>query len=604
MEQVIRIQVQTAAGREHCLWALKGKNLWEVLTTAGFHPAGDCGGHGTCGKCKVLVEGDVTAMDESERLGLLPDELNRGLRLACRCRVMGPVSVAWLEDAPSSAGHMPITAGKSEANRASCQRVLLPGLDPEMPQPIHHRLKIALGGAELALPLQNLERLSRMDRQGRPSLELTALKLDDRVLAVERHRPPVFGLALDLGSTSLFAALIDLSTGKIEAVASQSNMQRVYGADVISRISYCTEHENGLQLLHQVLINNVNGMIDDLLKSVHARSEDIYETVVVGNPVMLHLFLHLSVAGFASAPYQGLFIDEMTLPHHLTGLNVNSCGHLVVIPQAGGFVGADIVAGLLTVPERSRARFVFIDIGTNGEVVVGNQGHFWAASAAAGPALEGGELQCGMRAAEGAVDRVEWDHERGFIYSVIGDTVPKGICGSAVIDITAALLKAGWIDSYGTITDAARQTAPLQRGRQGEQFVLASPGTPAESAVTFSQDDIRQVQLAKSALRTTIDLLLEKSGMKIGDIQSMYLAGAFGHFLDPGNLIAIGLLPPVSKDIVHSLGNAAVAGAVKVLVSKKDREEAGQIQKRITLVELAGQAAFQDGFLRNMNFEN
>ena len=317
---------------------------------------------------------------------------------------------------------------------------------------------------------------------------------------------------------------------------------------------------------------------------------------------MLHFFLGLPVAGLASHPCQGLFLDELTVAAASLDLKINRGGRIIVLPQIGGFVGADTVSCLLNIPDWEKTKFILIDIGTNGEVVVGNGGRLWAASAAAGPALEGGHIRCGMRAAEGAIDRVIFNEEEGLLYRIIGDGLPRGICGSGVTDLTAALLKAGWIDSYGTINDKGRDQTIVQSGPDGEEFVLYDPQQAWPTRLVYTQEDIRQVQMAKSAIRTAVDLLLEKAGLLPTDIQHVYLAGAFGNHLDPANTVALGLIPEVGLEIIQPIGNAAAKGAVAALVSLEIRRQASSIQARTTFVELADHPDFQNKFLEQMNF--
>lgn len=602
MSEPIKIQISTPDGQQRVAWTLLGKSLWEALTQAGFDPGGTCGGRGICGKCKVKSAGQLSPMDEMEHSLLLPDEINRGERVACRSTVLGQVTVT-LPDERSAHDYGAVLWKTDSPGRVTCQRILLPGLDPHNPLPIHRRLRTALGKQDLMMPVETLQELSRMDRKGRPSLEVNALLMDGVVLRASRECARAYGLALDLGSTSLWAGLIDLESKETVAISSQPNMQRVFGADIISRISYCLENQDGLAELHQVLINNINAMIEDLLTTAAASVKDVYEMVVVGNPVMLHFFLGLPIAGLATHPCQGLFLDELTVTASSLDLNMNQGGKIVVVPQIGGFVGADTVSCLLNIPNWNKTKFILIDIGTNGEVVIGNRGKLWAASAAAGPALEGGQIRCGMRAAEGAIDRVIYQEEAGLAYRVIGNDYPRGICGSGVIDLTAALLKAGWIDSYGTINDKGRDQTIIQSGPDGEEFVLHDPQRAWPTKLVYTQQDIRQVQMAKAALRTAIDLLLEKANLLPTDIQQVYLAGAFGNHLDPVNIVALGLVPQVKLDIIRPIGNAAASGAAAALVSLAKRQEAAIIQAQTTFVELADHPDFQRRFLERMNFE-
>jgi len=602
VSEPIKIQVDTAAGQKRVVWTLSGKSLWEVLTESGHNPGGTCGGRGICGKCKVKASGDLSPMEEDERSSLLPDEINGGERIACRSTVLGEATVSLMDDG-SAHDHSSFGWTAERPARVTCQRILLPGLDPQSPVPVHQRLKAALGEQDIMLPVETMQELSPMDRKGRPSLELNALIMDGRVLLVSRERSRAFGLVLDIGSTSLWAGLVDLENGETVAISSQPNMQRVYGADIISRVTYCLENQGGLNDLHQVLINNINAMIENLLISTAVSAESIFETVVVGNPVMLHFFLGLPVTGFASHPYQGLFVDQLSIAAASLKLKVNPGGRIVVLPQINGFVGADTVSCLLNIPDWKKSKFILIDIGTNGEVVIGNKGRLWAASAAAGPALEGGQIRCGMRAVKGAIDRVVFKEDDGLTYRVIGNDYPRGLCGSGVIDLTAALLKAGWIDHYGTITDKGREETAVRSGSKGEEFVLHDHNLSWPTEIVYTQEDIRQVQVAKAALRTAVDLLLEESGLVPADVQHIYLAGAFGNYLDPANIAALGMVPPVKLDIIQPLGNAAASGAAAALVSLAKRQEAAAIQAQTTFVELADHPDFQRRFLERMNFE-
>lgn len=602
MSEPIKIQVNTDAGPRQVVWTLPGKSLWEALIEGGLNPGGTCGGRGICGKCKVKARGDLSPIEDYERSLLLPDEINSSERIACQTKVLGQVTVSLVDEA-FAYDHVGIEQMAKIPARVTCQRILLPGLDVENPVPIHRRLKAALDEQDIILSVETLQELSPMDRRGRPSLEVNALIMDGRVLKVSRERSRAVGLALDVGSTSLWAGLIDLENGEIIAMSSQPNMQRVYGADIVSRITYCMEKQDGLDDLHQVLMNNINAMIEDMLISAAVSAEDIYETVVVGNPVMLHFFVGLPVASLACRPYQGLFVDQLNMAGAALSLKVSRVGKIIILPQINGYVGADTVGCLLTIPDWEKSKFILIDIGTNGEVVVGYEGSLWAASVAAGPALEGGQIRCGMRAVNGAIDRVVFDEEEGLRFRVIGNSYPRGICGSGIIDLTAALLKAGWIDRYGTISDKGRNQIAVQSGPDGEEFVLYDHHLSWPTRLVYTQKDIRQVQVAKSALRTAVELLMEKSGLAPGDLQHIYLAGAFGNYLDPASIVALGVIPPVKLDIIKPIGNAAARGAIRALVSLDKRQEASRIQAQTTFVELAEHPDFQHRFLEHMNFD-
>ncbi len=348
--------------------------------------------------------------------------------------------------------------------------------------------------------------------------------------------------------------------------------------------------------MQQVLINNLNSMIEEMLLHIGASKDSIFRYTVAGNPVMLHLFTDINVTGFAAAPYSGVFRDNLVFPASAVGLRGGEA-EVLILPQVGGFVGADTVAGLLSLEVKKPASYLFIDIGTNGEIVLCYRDKMWAASAAAGPALEGGNITCGMRAGDGAIDRF-WLREDGELaFNVLGNTAARGICGSGVIDLTACLLKAGYIDLRGTINPNASESLTIKINDNGLYIILSEELNP----VVFTQDDIRQVQLAKSALRTAIDILLREAGISCRELDSIILAGTFGSYLDPEHCMQIGLLPEMDKKKIINAGNTAARGAIAALLSEKKRREATAIRDKIQYVELATYPGFQELFLKNLD---
>ncbi|MEN6350947.1 MAG: ASKHA domain-containing protein [Syntrophomonas sp.] len=606
MAEQVEVRLIAPDGRQITKWTIPGKNLWEVIAGSGMDPEGSCGGKGTCGKCKVRIDGRVNEISEEEREQLLAEELKAGIRVACKCTVNDPLKVYLDYASAHSDSKNRITRSVSASNdpaQVRYQKILIPGLDKEDPVPIHTRLRNALPAYRLDLNTANLNQLALLDRVGRPSLELNALILDEaEVKYLGREREKACGLALDLGSTSLFAALLDLETCEILAVATRNNMQRVYGADIVSRISYCLENEDGLEKMQRILVNNLNDMIEEITRDSGTSANYIYRLTAVGNPVMLHFLMGLNTSGFAFAPYAGLFVNELSYRAEQLGLNVNPGAELLLLPQVSGFVGADTIACLLTLPQRRSERFLLIDVGTNGEIVVSDRGKMWAASAAAGPAFEGGNIKSGMRAGNGAIDKAYLSEENRIEVNVLGEGPAKGICGSAVIDIVACLLKASYIDRKGTIDPVASDCLNVRQGERGAEILLAENHSLSSQPVVFNQEDIRQVQLAKGAIRTAIDILMKEASLEYKDLDKVYLAGSFGNYLDPENTILIGMIPPVKREIVKNIGNAAGEGAVAALLSKTKRQEARQLNEQIRYVELARHAGFQKTFLNNLDF--
>lgn len=601
--QEIQVNIISPDGEKTICWSLSGKNLREVIALSNRDPGGSCGGRGTCGKCKVRINGTVSPLTAHESEFLLPEELKLGIRLACYCNIMGPLDV-YLDYAPEN-DKKPIRKPRNYPfkPKVKTESFFINGLEKTTPVPLLKRIANALPGYAVKLSPENINELAKLDRVGRPTLELKALIFGNQLVKyVGRQSCGAYGIALDIGTTSIFALLVDLIKGEVVRVASATNMQRVYGSDVISRISFCLEKEGGLEELHKIVVNNINNMIADLLQSNLLTTNDLYKFTIVGNPVMLHLFLNLSVSGFASVPYSGLFTDVMHFEASAIGIDAHKDAEIVVLPQIGGFVGADTVACLLNISPQVR-KFLLIDIGTNGEIVLANGKKLWTASAAAGPAFEGGKISSGMRAGPGAVDQVVLQDDGRIGLNTIGGEMIKGICGSGLIDLIAVLLTGQYIDEYGIINEAANYNDSIKMKRVNGSLQLTISDDKTGSGITITQEDIREVQLAKSALRTGIDILLKEADLTAQDLEVVYLAGAFGNVLKADSCINIGLIPPVSRDKVINIGNAAGEGALKALLSDTALTEAHAWQIKTSYVELANHEDFQDLFINNINFK-
>ncbi len=607
MKEQVKIKVIMSDGKEHVLWTFSGKRLWDSLADSGLDTGGVCAGNGLCGKCKVRVEGETNAISDREREQLLPDEIRAGLRLACYCNIYKPLKV-YIDYAAVELGNKDIypdlRPSSDEIPLIECKQLYIPGMDRDKPVPIHHRLREALPQHALELSVDNLSLLSSLDRTGRPALELNAVVFPgDRIKYIGPRQSRAFGIALDIGTTTVFAALVDLQKKEVVAMISRSNLQKTYGADIISRLSYSLENDDGMKTLHQVLINSINICIEEMIDEIEIKEQDIYVYTVAGNPVMLHFFLGLSPVGFATAPYVGVFNDEISCPAWQLGLKSAREAECFILPQIGGFVGADTIAALLAIPESGNRTYLLVDIGTNGEAVLNKKGQMWAASAAAGPAFEGGGISCGMRAGEGAIDRVYLGDDGQLNFNVLGHGLPRGLCGSALIDLTAGLLEKGLIDSNGIVSINESNEFTIVSGRRGDEIILL----PAEKTgnglkLLIDQEDIRQIQLAKAAIRSVIDILLDEAGIEYEEIDYIYLAGSFGNYINPASALRIGMLPPVPTATVKNAGNAVGQGVVKVLLSYDAWERAKLLSDRIRHIDIAGRTGFQELFLSRLNF--
>ncbi len=416
----------------------------------------------------------------------------------------------------------------------------------------------------------------------------------------------IFGVAVDIGTTTVVAKLINMTDGRCEATQATLNPQTRYGDDVVSRIAYAQTDEK-LAELQQTIIDCVNELIGRLLKETAVDAKDIYEMCVVGNTTMNHIFLKLPVTQLGQAPYKAFSLDAQDVPASESALQMNPAGNIHTVENIAGFVGSDTTAvALATGIDSAQETTLVIDIGTNGELVLGTGDKLYAASCAAGPALEGARITCGSRAAEGAIEAVVVNDDN-IVLDVIGGCAPRSICGSGLIDAVAVMLDLGIIDKTGQFVSAGTLGEKLPAAIatrisqvDGEPaFVLAEN---ASSSVFLTQKDIRQVQLAKAAIRAGIKLLQKKVGIQDCDIERIYLAGAFGNYIRRKSAVRIGLLPDMPAERIRFVGNAASSGAQIILLSSQARNKSHELARKIKYVEIAHEQEFQDVFAGSMSF--
>jgi uncharacterized 2Fe-2S/4Fe-4S cluster protein (DUF4445 family) len=391
-----------------------------------------------------------------------------------------------------------------------------------------------------------------------------------------------------------------MKTGRIITTAAEINPQTKFGDDVISRIAYAND-EKKLAQLNKLLLNRLNFLIGECCGGGSVKTNDIYEACVVGNTTMNHIFLGLPITQLGQAPYKAFSVDAKDLSPGQIPLRMNPAGNIHTLANIAGFVGADTVAVALAVElDSADETSLAIDIGTNGEIVLGTKDKLFAASCAAGPAFEGARITCGSRASDGAIEAVVLAKD-GIDFDVIGEHAPNSICGSGLIDAVAVILDLGVIDKSGKfIRPDALKTSMAEIDNQAA-FVLAlnEKGIPS---VYLTQKDIREVQLAKAAIRAGIRLLQKRLSITDDDIKHIYLAGAFGNYIRPQSALRMGLLPDIPAERVHSVGNAAASGAQLALVSSHYRNLAADLARKIEYVEIAGNPDFQSVFADSMAF--
>ena len=419
-----------------------------------------------------------------------------------------------------------------------------------------------------------------------------------------------FGLAVDIGTTTVVVKLINLADGKTIATLSGLNPQIAFGDDVISRICYAQTEEK-LKRLHQEIVNFINQLIDKVCAQSKIKPQQIIEMSVVGNTTMNHLFLNFPVTQLGQAPYSPFSTDSKNLTAKELNLKINPQANIYTAPCIAGFVGADTTAVALAVDIASAKNMsLAVDIGTNGEIVLGTSEEIFAASCAAGPAFEGARILYGSRAANGAIESVVINKEDIDI-DVIGNTKANTICGSGLIDALAMLLDLGIIDGTGRFLDKSELDSKIPPKivsrlidfKGAPAFCLSFAENSKTPAVVLTQADIRQAQLAKAAIRTGIKLLQKKIGISDSDIHHIFLAGAFGNYIRRESALRIGLLPKVPIEKIHFVGNAACSGAEMMLLSKQWRTEAEKLAAKIKYVEIAHEKDFTDIYAESMLFD-
>ena len=419
----------------------------------------------------------------------------------------------------------------------------------------------------------------------------------------------IFGVAVDIGTTTVVAKLINMADGQCPATESTLNPQTRYGDDVISRIAYA-ETPDKLAELHKTIIDCINVLITRLCEKASIVPDDIYELCAVGNTTMNHIFLKFPIVQLGRAPYKAHSLDAFDKPAEMLGIKINPRGNIHTVENIAGFVGSDTTAVALTTGIDSVDKVTLIvDIGTNGEIVLGTKDKLFAASCAAGPALEGARISCGSRAAEGAIEAVVIGQD-DIDLDVIGNCPPRSICGSGLIDTVAVMLDLGVIDATGRFTepDSLKDTLPSaivsRIGKTDEQlsFVLHRAANENERHVVLTQRDIRQLQLAKAAIRAGINILMRKLDISDSDLEQIFLAGAFGNCIRPESALRIGLFPKSDTERIHFIGNAAASGAQMILLSERSRDHTRELAGKIEYVEIAHEPDFQDIYADCMMF--
>ncbi len=599
-----------------------GVTVFDAASWNGLAIDSTCGGHGTCKKCKVQITGGSVPVHRLDQRTFSTEELDAGWRLACLAQAVGDltVDVPPLTTRPKAAT---VGVGRQVILRPALQKRYVEVEEPSLADQRTdlQRVLDAIPDLDLTADLHLLRRLPVVLREA--DFKVTAVVVDEALVDVEAGDTTErrFAVAFDLGTTTVVATLLDVGTGTPLAVASMLNKQQPFGADVITRISAAMMDPEALPRLRGLAQDTLAELVAEVLDEGGVSAEEVYEVALAGNATMTALVLGIDPEPLGVAPFVMTSAAPPVVPASELGLSLHPGARAYLFPALGAYVGGDIVAGMLASGmDRDKRTRLFIDVGTNCEIVLSDGDTILATAAPAGPAFEGGAIRCGMRAADGAIETVRLEPapepgesaaNDGVTLGVIGDAVPAGLCGSGLVDAVSEMLRAGLLAPDGRFVsdDQARAVAPHLADRltlEGAErvFVLHRPdaGSPTAECVYLSQRDVRELQFAKGAIATGWTLLLEGLGLEHSDVQQVLLAGSFGSYLSPAAAIRIGLVPKVPVLRIVSAGNVAGEGAKMSLLSRRERAGAQALTQEVTYVELSDRTDFNDRFIELLSF--
>ena len=590
------------------------QTILQMAQALGIPLQASCGGKKKCGKCRVIIEAaegllPLPSEREKETLG---EQIKQGFRLACETVLTSGARIRIPEESLIQAPVI-LTADTGQALHLT----LKPAIEPfyvEVPEPDLNAVK-----ADAQRLLEALEEtygfhpgsvdypvLKKLPQTLRSGKGVTAV-IRNRKEAVDLNpgrQDQQFGMAFDIGTTTVVGYLFDLTNGQRISVQSDLNPQIAFGDEVISRIVFCRKDPQGVERLQGSIVRCLNRLIAEASAEARIDGRRIMEVTVVGNTVMHHLFLGLDPRYLAMAPFPPVLQTLQEIKARDLGLNINPAAYVTLLPLKAGFVGSDIVAGVLACGlHKQREPSLFMDLGTNGEIVLGCKKRLVCCSTAAGPAFEGGHIRWGMRASKGAIEEVKIEPDSlNVFWKTIGDHPPAGICGSGIISSLAEMIRRGILLAKGNFNPAIHSPR-LRKGKNGLEFVLAwAAETARKEDMVITQKDVAEVQMAKSAIYAGTVLLREFLGEE--RIRRIYLAGAFGNYVDPRDALTLGLFPEGETMDLRKMGNTAGHGACLALLNTKKRKEAEGISRKMEYLELASHPRFQEVFVSGLFFRS
>ncbi|MGI5875011.1 MAG: ASKHA domain-containing protein [Bacillota bacterium] len=597
-----------------------GKTILDAAAAAGIPLESNCGSTGKCGKCKVRVAKGYAPQDAAAgRRFFSEEESAAGWVLGCKYEIKEDLEVEVPIQMDAGSRKTKLNSLLDNIVISSPIKKVYVEMDKPSIQdqcPDYERVLRALNiDAAGQRPSRGLLRVIPKTLRD-AGFKITAVLLDDQVIWVEGGDTTAekYGFVFDIGTTTVVALLIDLNDGSIKAAAAETNPQNVFGADVISRITYAMENgEEGLAQLHDKVVECMNDLALRAAAEAKVDKNHIYEATVVGNTTMSELFAGVDPTYLAPAPFIPAYVHGIEMSGAELGFTLNPELRVHLLPNIAGYVGADTMGVILGTHIHERPEYsLAIDVGTNGEIVLAGNNRILACSTAAGPAFEGAEIKFGMRAAEGAIEEVYIDNESGGCHvKVIGDKKPRGICGSGLLDAVAQLYDEGILNLRGVFNVEGEEAEKIHpdlrkriiKGEQGYEFVLTTKEESAKGVpVTICQKDIRELQMAKGAIYAGMRVLMNEMGITIDQVKELLVAGAFGSYIKTDSALSIGLFPDLPNGSILSIGNAASEGGRLALVSEAERALCDELARKSEYIELSSRVDFQDEYVMALYF--
>ncbi len=605
------------------------KTLYEILTDLNIPIQTICGGSGTCGKCKVLIQRGkeyLTPTTNNEKNFVKTKELENGWRLACQTRVnKNNIKELEKQSSPQFRIFLPnelliedfkiLVTGTEKGTELwpAIKKVYIEVKKPTLQEPVpdYERILTDLLAQNkdikknIQIDFTLLQDLPSILRHNDHKITLT-LWNSNKIIDCEFGNTTYdnFGIAFDIGTTTIVGYLINLNNGKIYSVDSKLNSQTAYGEDVITRLTYIKNDKNKLKILNSTLINDLNNIIDKTSTEANISPSQIYEATIVGNSVMHHIFLGLDPVNIGLSPFIPVIKKGLNIKAKDLKLNISKKGNVYTAPLIAGFVGADTIGVILSSNiEKEKELTLAIDIGTNGEIIIGNHKFLAVGSCAAGSALEGAHISDGIRAAAGAIDTIKITPKNLDVsYTTIRNKEPIGICGSGLVDAIAEMLKSKILTRSGNFNkEFLDHERFIKKDKNNEFIIVKRNETSIGKDITVTQNDVRQIQMAKAAFYSGSRIILQHLGDSL-EIKQVFLAGAFGNYINAKNAKFIGMIPDIHDEKIFQIGNAAGIGAQYCLLNKNLRDKAEQLLTKIQYVEIAVKEEFQKEYAEAMYF--